>query len=62
MTPSRGPRDQDASPIALHLALWIPFAILVVVAWFTVVAPELASDPSGDPPRPAATGHEPSRE
>ncbi len=45
---------EDASPLALHLALWIPFAILVVLSWFTVVAPEIASERPPEPGERAA--------
>ncbi len=50
MSGERAPREVEASPLALHLALWIPFAILVVLSWFTVLAPELATE------RPHARG------
>lgn len=47
MSHERAAEDVGASPLALHLALWIPFAFLIVLSWFTVMAPELATEPPG---------------
>lgn len=45
---SEPPSDERASPLASQLALWVSFAMLVVVGVLTVLVPELQDAPVED--------------
>ncbi|MBC7172704.1 MAG: hypothetical protein H5U40_09770 [Polyangiaceae bacterium] len=51
-------RERGESSVALEAALIVPFLALLVLSWFTVVAPELATErptrtESSAPPEPS---------